>query len=621
VRAEEAFTGGKYSQATASARTLRAEILAHMGFAQEAWQPRILSLRALQAAQGSFSFFHNGLIEGATSAERAGSYAVADAFLEEAAEVDRSKADTTSEIEVLLTKARLLRQRGFHAEATRDFRRAANSLPRIAGKPDSKRFEQTIQVGLWADPAYSDGRRDAELSAASRFFAATGAQSLQLLALRVQAARQRQDGEAKAARHTLDEAIAVIRDLQKDFRSDRLKIQQLDSAQDFFDQAIDLALSAQQPLYALELLESVRSESDLQDLRLEPPGRATAPPAAEPVVVVFGLTPETFVWWRVEGNAVRWGSREARSVEAEVRTTLATVPEGRATRAQLSRLYQFVLGDALRDVAPGRPLVLVPDGLLQQVPFSALWNSETGVRLIDERAISLRSSLVAALSRQVDPGNQPPRRDWRVIAVGDPAFDLKRLPWSRLPGAAEEAQKVARIYGEQQALFLKGPDAQAGAVRQALGSSEVLHLSTHASLGADASTDAFVLAASPDGRSSGLVTAAELLPAGTPLRLAVLSGCSTLGVRPSRSGGLLGLGRAFVNRGVPATLGTLWTVGDRSLPDLMADFHRLIRQGSAASEALRQSQRAYLAKHPDSCCDWAALELIGDLPAERSTLH
>jgi len=251
---------------------------------------------------------------------------------------------------------------------------------------------------------------------------------------------------------------------------------------------------------------------------------------------------------------------------------------------------------------------------LQRVPFSALRNRETGVRLIEERAVSLRTSLRAALKPAA--GRSPLRRgQWRVIAVGDPAFDVQRLPLARLPGAAREAEEVAAVYG-QRAHLLLGEEASVEAVSRAVAAGEVLHLAAHATIGEDAFKNALVLAASPDGETSGLATADEVVPSAASLQLVVLSGCSTMGVQPSRSGGLLGLARSFVSRGIPATLGTLWPVDDRLLPALMADFHRFLLQGRSASEALRQAQLAYLAKNPDSCCGWAGLQLIGDVPAE-----
>jgi CHAT domain-containing protein len=54
----------------------------------------------------------------------------------------------------------------------------------------------------------------------------------------------------------------------------------------------------------------------------------------------------------------------------------------------------------------------------------------------------------------------------------------------------------------------------------------------------------------------------------------------------------------------------------------MVEFHRHLLRGSSAAEALRQAQLAYLAgAAPDSCCDWAAVQLIGNVQAEREKSH
>jgi tetratricopeptide (TPR) repeat protein len=619
LRAEEEFARGRYVNSAAAVRILRAESMAHLGLVPEAWRPRILALRVLQEATGRFSFFHNGLLDGAGFAQRNGAFAVADAFLSEAAEVARSRGNTASEIEALLARARALRFRGDHAAASADLRRALGSIHLLP--PDLReRFERIAMVGLWADPAHSGGDWRSELLAAADFFSGTGPYSLQLQALRVKAAREHREGDLLSARRTLDGALEVIRRLQKDIQIDEAGIRHLESVQELFDEAIELAIAEDQPLEALRLLEAARrhgmqergAAEALAGLHLEvadgpPPG------GGEPVVVVLCLTPQSFVWWRLDGRAVRWGRSEAARVRAAVRAVLGSVPSGRVTPAELQRLHAVLLGQALRDVPPGRPLVLVPDGLLQRVPFSMLQNSETGVRLIEERAVSLRTSLRAA--RETTADRHQRRVDWSVTAVGDPAFDTHRLPLLRLPGAAREAAEVAGIYGGR-ARLLVGEAATAEAVGRAAGSAEVLHLAAHAAVSNDGFRDALVLAANPEIEESGLTGVVELLPASTSLRLVVLSGCSTLGLHPSRSGGLLGLASAFVARGVPATVGTLWRVDDRVLPDLLADFHRFLIQGESAAEALRQAQLAHLARNPSACCDWAALQLIGDLPAE-----
>ena len=104
-----------------------------------------------------------------------------------------------------------------------------------------------------------------------------------------------------------------------------------------------------------------------------------------------------------------------------------------------------------------------------------------------------------------------------------------------------------------------------------------------------------------------------LAPDAGRLSLVVLSGCTTLGEHATRWGPM-GLARRFVGRGA-AVLVTLWPAEDRLLADLTVSFHRGVLNGLAASASLRLVQLDAIAAAPTRCCDWASLQLIGDMPA------
>jgi CHAT domain-containing protein len=75
----------------------------------------------------------------------------------------------------------------------------------------------------------------------------------------------------------------------------------------------------------------------------------------------------------------------------------------------------------------------------------------------------------------------------------------------------------------------------------------------------------------------------------------VLSACHTLSARPSRTGAAAGLAYSFLRAGVPATVSTLWDVGDDAVGSVLVDFHRLVQRGVDPPEALRRAQVAALA--------------------------
>jgi CHAT domain-containing protein len=245
--------------------------------------------------------------------------------------------------------------------------------------------------------------------------------------------------------------------------------------------------------------------------------------------------------------------------------------------------------------------------------------------LVEEHTLSFHQDVASALRADREPRDAPPRGSWSVLAVGDPAFDRRFLPWLQpLPGARAEAEAVAALYTEGSELLL-GPDATLDRLREGSPGRQVLHIAAHAVTSPGGLGDGLVLAGDgAAGGSSGLSSVRDLAPAIPPgLELVVLSGCSTLGTTPTRSSGLAGLARPFVSQGVPAVVGTLWPVDDHLLNDLMTKFHAGILAGVAASDALRQAQLDLLSASADApCCDWAAVQLFGELPpADPDTME
>ncbi|MFY9826967.1 MAG: CHAT domain-containing protein [Thermoanaerobaculia bacterium] len=111
-----------------------------------------------------------------------------------------------------------------------------------------------------------------------------------------------------------------------------------------------------------------------------------------------------------------------------------------------TELYDMVVRP-IEDLLPvNSTLVLIPDGCLTSVPFSALFDQRSHRYLFEQwassRAPSLNVFFRAANRGRLLRVNQ--ERGRNALVVGDPAFDrriFRSLP--RLPMAAEEAARVA----------------------------------------------------------------------------------------------------------------------------------------------------------------------------------
>jgi CHAT domain-containing protein len=241
-----------------------------------------------------------------------------------------------------------------------------------------------------------------------------------------------------------------------------------------------------------------------------------------------------------------------------------------------------------------RKLIVVPHGILHQLPFSALWNAKRTQYLIDEYVLTQEpSASVLEVIQGRGPAHNP-----GVLVLGNPDGSL--------PHAAREAEVVASLYGVKPRL---GRDATESAVSKP-GPIGILHLAAHATY--DHVHPLFSridLAAA--GESDGRLEMGEILALNLKgTSLVVLSVCRIQAEEATAGDELPGLPRAFLLAGARSVVASLWSVDDRSTDDLMKRFYTHLRKGLGKAEALRRAQRETRARFPHPY-DWAAFVLMG----------
>jgi hypothetical protein len=227
-----------------------------------------------------------------------------------------------------------------------------------------------------------------------------------------------------------------------------------------------------------------------------------------------------------------------------------------ATRldAALLRPLATQLGEA--------PLVVVPTGRLQSVPWSIL------------PSCAGRSMVVV-----------PSAAAWYQACAGGPV-ELRTaavVAGPHLKGAEQEATGVAKIYGTE---ALVGASATVEATLPALRGADLAHLAAHGRLGAE--NPLFSSLTLADGPL--MVYDLEGLDQVPPI--VVLAACDS-GRHVVCSGDeLLGLAATLLAHGTRQLVGSVIPVPDIETAPLMVEFHRLLCGGCTAAEALAQVQRA-----------------------------
>ena len=287
-----------------------------------------------------------------------------------------------------------------------------------------------------------------------------------------------------------------------------------------------------------------------------------------------------------------------------------------------------LLGPVEARLAKAKRVVVVPDGPLHLVPFSALVDRK-GRFLAEGRPLSVVSSAtVLAELRKL-----PPRRPGgpsSVVAFGDPSYPrpdgpppadarvraaLRSGDLSPLPATRREVEGIREAAKELSAYL--GAEATEGRAKAVGRGARIVHFACHGLLDERNPLDSALALAIPEapGRDNGLLQAWEVLE-GVRLDadLVTLSACETALGAEEGGEGMVGLTRAFQWAGARSVVASLWTVSDDSTATLMKELYRRLAAGTAKDEALRLAQLSLLSAGGDLAHPffWAGFELLGD---------
>jgi tetratricopeptide (TPR) repeat protein len=267
------------------------------------------------------------------------------------------------------------------------------------------------------------------------------------------------------------------------------------------------------------------------------------------------------------------------------------------TRQVLASLYEELVAPIdplLTEASPpegeGGPhkIMIVPHGLLHQVPFHALFDGEA--YLLDRFEVSYApSATVFSLCQK-----QVSRSSGRalVLGVADPL----------IPNVADEARALApHLPGAE---ILTDGQATTGAIREKAAGCDVLHLACHGMFRVD--NPMFSSLKLHDG----WLTAADVLSLDLGGALVTLSACESARNRVMAGDEILGLARGFLGAGAATLVASLWLVQDETTAQMMEGWYAALSDGAGRATALRDVQLALKERHPHPFY-WAPFVLIG----------
>jgi len=573
------------------------------------------------------------------------------ASLNEALQISRNIGDRLSEADVLACLAKLERDRGNLTEAKRLLESGLTSIESVRVNLKSQQLRATFFASarkyheLYIDVLMrlhqqrpSDGFDTAALQASEN------ARARSLLELLMEASAQINQGADVSLverEREMRQAISVKAEQQmrllsvKHTDEDAKNISQdLDTLATEYD-GIQAKIRQTSPRYAALTQPVPLSLKEIQSQLLD----------ENTVLLEYSLGEENSYVWAIGPNSSKTFTLPKRAeVEEAARRVydLVTASDhsipGESIEQQQKRLLQadadspaaltalsrMLLGPVASELKNKR-LLIVAEGVLQYVPFSALTDPDEGAAplIAKHEIVTLPSASVLGVLRRESKERRPAPKSVAVFA--DPVFDVQdaRLTgktqvaahaeadearevkrsaaesgladFPRLRFSREEANQIMKFASRNNSLeALDFSASRAAATSSELQNYRIVHFATHGIINSrHAELSGVVLSlVDQNGKpQNGFLRLYDIYNMNLKADLVVLSACQTALGRDIKGEGLIGLTRAFMYGGATRVVASLWQTDDRGSAVLMSKFYEgLLSRGLSPAAALRSAQ-------------------------------
>jgi CHAT domain-containing protein/Tfp pilus assembly protein PilF len=304
-----------------------------------------------------------------------------------------------------------------------------------------------------------------------------------------------------------------------------------------------------------------------------------------------------------------------RSIRAEVERLRDAIEQpgtgDEALRKTAQSLYETLVLPAEQRIKKAKRIVIVPDGVLFELPFEVLISKENGenAEWKDVAFLARSTATVYAPSASIYVKLLEPKKRKKypleLLAVGDPDFgmhgnatDSDGNALASLPYTRSEIEAISSRLKDKEKTVLLGSEASEARLKQNLRKEtpRILHLATHGLVDpVEPAASSVVLCPDPDGVEDGYLHTLEILELPIDVGLVVVSACESARGRVGRGEGVVGLSRAFVASGADGVVASLWAVSDKSTSELMKHFYKsMLDKKRPASTALREARLALM---------------------------
>lgn len=332
---------------------------------------------------------------------------------------------------------------------------------------------------------------------------------------------------------------------------------------------------------------------------------------AEPSSYVLAITRDGVQHYRLAPK---------QQIEADAKQYRKEIRLQKEDKPLAQKLYAELLLP-IPEVGRKMDLIIIPDGSLHLLPFSAL-QDDKGYLLASHTVDVNPSATVYSLLHKEATASQKTSLPYVGVAAWTQAADTrnvvlrsisgpKRSELVALPDSKQEVETIAQDL-PRPSTILEGADATETQFKQLpLDSAQVIHLALHGYADLDyPDRSALIFAPDPSGANDGLLQVREIRGMHLNSKLVTLSACDT-GVGPVGETGVVNLVNAFIGAGADSVVSTLWELADQPTSSLMKKFYAELAMHKRKADALRSAQLELL-NNGSPPYFWASFQLVGD---------
>ena len=264
----------------------------------------------------------------------------------------------------------------------------------------------------------------------------------------------------------------------------------------------------------------------------------------------------------------------------------------------------------LNTISTYKKVVIIPDGLLNFMPFEALLSSKTSTTSFEKMSFIIKNQTIAYNSSTQFYLTENHKNKSNRLAGFFPVFENGN---QKLTYSIDEAHAIEKEMAST--IFMNAHASKENFIKNA-SNYDILHLSTHASSGD------FVTPANLSFYDDTMYLN-ELYSLDLNTNLVVLSACETGIGKLYKGEGAMSIARGFQYAGAENLLFTLWQINDLSTSQIMQSFYENYNNSESAFFANHQSKIDYLENESISNAKkspyyWSSFVYYGKLEPAKS---